>query len=404
MIRAVVGSSLKFRRLVVAAAAGAVILGIATLPSASVDALPEFSPPYVEIQTEALGLSAEEVEQLITVPLEADLLNGVAWLDSIESTSVTGLSSIVLTFEMGTDPIRARQMVSERLTQAHAIPNVSKPPVMLQPLSSSNRLMMVSLSSEELSLIDMSVLARWTIRPRLMGVQGVANVAIWGQRERQLQVLADPKRLQQAGVSLDDVIETTGNALWVSPLTFLEASTPGTGGFIDTPNQRLAVQHRLPIHSAEDLGRVTIETPDGTVGVVRLSDVADVVEDHQPLIGDAFVDDASGLLLVIEKFPEANTLEVTAAVDDALAAMAPGLSGVQFDSTVFRPANFVESAVGSVALATLIGLVLVAVVVAGPLFFWGAAVISLISIATSIVVGGLVLVALGATINAMTVA
>src|SRR5918996_635933 len=282
MIRAVVGSSLKFRRLVVAAAAGAVILGIATLPSASVDALPEFSPPYVEIQTEALGLSAEEVEQLITVPLEADLLNGVAWLDSIESTSVTGLSSIVLTFEMGTDPIRARQMVSERLTQAHAIPNVSKPPVMLQPLSSSNRLMMVSLSSEELSLIDMSVLARWTIRPRLMGVQGVANVAIWGQRERQLQVLADPERLQQAGVSLDDVIETTGNALWVSPLTFLEASTPGTGGFIDTPNQRLAVQHRLPIHSAEDLGRVTIETPDGTAGVVRLSDVADVVEDHQP--------------------------------------------------------------------------------------------------------------------------
>ena len=146
--------------------------------------------------------------------------------------------------------------------------------------------MIVGLSSEELSLIEMSVLARWTIGPRLMGVPGVANVAIWGQRERQLQVQVDPEQLQDTGVTLEQVVETTGNALWVSSLSFLEASTPGTGGFIDTPNQRLGIWHVLPISSPEDLAQVPV---DGTAWL--LGDVAKVVEDHQPLIGDAVVND-----------------------------------------------------------------------------------------------------------------
>ena len=118
--------------------------------------------------------------------------------------------------------LTANGMVAERLTQAHALPNVSKPPVMLQPLSSTSRVMMVGLSSADVSLIDMSVLARWTIRPRLLGVPGVANVSIWGQRERQLQVLVDPERLRHERVTLQQVIETAGNALWVSPLTYIE--------------------------------------------------------------------------------------------------------------------------------------------------------------------------------------
>ncbi|MGH9199277.1 MAG: efflux RND transporter permease subunit, partial [Acidimicrobiia bacterium] len=225
MIRRIIGWSLQARILIVVLAAALVFFGTRQLDDTKVDTLPEFEPPTVEIQTEALGLSAAEVEQLITVPLEADLLAGVAWLDVIRSESVPGLSSIELIFEPGTDVLRARQMVQERMTQAHALPNVSKPPTMLQPTSSTSRVMMVSLTSEELSLIDMSVLARWTIRPRLLGVEGVSNVSIWGQREQQLQVQVDPQRLKDQGVSLDEVIATTGNALWVSPLTFLEAST-----------------------------------------------------------------------------------------------------------------------------------------------------------------------------------
>ena len=226
MIRWIVGSSLKSRGLVVVLAAALLFFGFTQLRNVPVDVLPEFTPPTVEIQTEALGLSAAEVEELITVPLEQDLLNGVAWLDTIRSESVPGLSKIEMIFEPGTDVLRARQVVQERLTQAHALPQVSKPPQMIQPLSSTSRVMMVGLSSKQLTPIEVSVLARWTVRPRLMGVPGVANVAIWGQRERQLQVQADPKRLQDHGVTLSQVIQTTGNALWVSPLTFLEASRP----------------------------------------------------------------------------------------------------------------------------------------------------------------------------------
>ena len=137
---------------------------------------------------------------------------------------------------------------------------------MLQPQSSTGRALMVSLSSDTLSPIELGVQARWTVVPRLSGVPGVANVVTWGQKERQLQVLVDPERLADNDVTLDQVISTTGNALWFSPLSFLEASTPGTGGFIDMNNQRLGVQHLSPITDAEQLGQVVIEQPEGTVG------------------------------------------------------------------------------------------------------------------------------------------
>src|SRR5919108_2915508 len=180
MMRWLIGAGLRFRLVVVGLAAAVIALGVTQLPKAPVDVLPEFTPPYAEIQTEALGLSAEEVEQFVTVPLEADLLNGVEGVDVIRSQSVPGLSSIVLVFEPGFDVYTARALVQERLTQvgAAAFPNVSKPPTMLQPLSSSSRVMMIGLSSDKLSPIEKSVIARWTMRPRLMGVTGVANVSI----------------------------------------------------------------------------------------------------------------------------------------------------------------------------------------------------------------------------------
>src|SRR5919108_5110253 len=288
MLRSMIGSSLNLRFLVVILAVVAMLAGAAQLRQMPVDILPEFSLPYVEIQTEALGLSAEEVEQFITTPMEQDLLAGVPWLDVIRSESRPGLSSIVLTFEPGTDLIRARQMVGERLAQAFALPHVSKPPTMIQPLSSTSRFIIVGLSSKQLSLIQLSVLARWTIGPRIMGVPGVANVAIWGNRDRQLQVLVDPKQLGEHNLSLLKILETTGNALWVSSLSFLEASTPGTGGFIDTPQQRLGIWHLSPLVSAQDLARVPIEGAEN----LHLGQVTTVVEDHQPLIGDAILDES----------------------------------------------------------------------------------------------------------------
>lgn len=399
MMAWIVESSLRFRPLIVGIAVATMIFGVAQLGSMPRDVMPEFTPPYVEIQTEALGLSAEEVEQLITVPLEADLLAGLPWVDVLRSQSLPGLSSVVVVFKPGTDLLRARQMVAERLTQAHALPQVSKPPALLQPLSSASRVMMIGVSSKDLSLIDMSVLARWTIRPRLMGIPGVANVAIWGQREQQLQVQVDPARLRDKGVSLSQVIDTTGNALWVSPLSFLEASTPGTGGFIDTPNQRLGIQHISPITTPADLAEVTVEGSS-----LRLGDVATVVEDHQPLIGDAVINDGPGLLLVVQKFPDANVLEVTQGLEQALDDLRPGLTGVDFDATLYRPASFIESATANLAIALLVGIILVALVLGVFFFSWRAALIGIVAIPLSLMAAGLVLYALGATVNAMTVA
>jgi Cu/Ag efflux pump CusA len=365
-----------------------------------VDALPEFSRPRVEVQTEALGLSAEEMEALITTPMEADLLNGVSWVKEIRSESIPGLSSIVLTFEKNTDIMRARQMVQERLVGITGLPSISTPPAMVNPRSSVNRCMVIGLTSKKMSLIEISVLARWVIKPRLMGVPGVANVSIWGQRERQLQVQVDPEKLRDQGVSLMQVIRTTGNALWVSPLTFLEASTPGTGGWIDTPNQRLGVRHVLPIKTAKDLGRVAIEGAPSK----ELSDVATVAEDHQPLIGDAIVEHVPALMLVVEKFPWANTMEVTDDVEEALENLQPGLSGLDTDPTLFRPATFLELGLKNLSTALLVGAVLIIAALFAFLYNWRTAVIGTVSILVSVIVAGIVLYAYWANVNMLVVA
>jgi CzcA family heavy metal efflux pump len=396
----IIGSGVKFGRLVVAAAIVLVAIGILQLRGARVDAYPQFTPPSVQVQTEALGLSAAEVEQLITVPLEQDLLNGIPWLDKIESDSMTGLSSIDLIFDPGTDLLLARQAVQERLSQAHALPAVGSPPIMIPPLASASRVMMIGLSSTELSPVDISVLARWKIRPKLMGLPGVANVAIWGQRDRQLQVLVDPDKLKTRGVSLNQVVDATGNALWVSPLTFVEASTPGTGGFVDTPNQRFSVQHIFPITTPKQLASVTMEGPNGRT--LRLSDVASVVEGHQPLIGDSAGAGGPDVMLVVEKFPETNTLDVTRAVDEALAELRPGLAGVQIDANAYRPANFITAALHNLGWGILAGLLLAVALLGLLLRSWRVAVIAAGTVPLSLLAAAYVLFLRGTTFTTMT--
>ena len=354
-MRWIVESSLRLAAVVAVGAVVVMVLGVVALRHAPVDTLPEFLPPQVQVQTEALGLSTSEVEQFITVPLE-DEFNGLAFLDHLRSQSVPGLSSIELTFKPGTDIYKARQLVTERVAQGPSVVNVGTPPVVIQPLSAESRVMMIGLSSKSLSMIELSTLARWRIRPRLLAVPGVANVTIWGQRDQQLQVLVDPARMASHQVSLEQVINTAGDAMWTSPLTFVEASSPGADGFIDIPNQRLSVQHVLPIRSARDLAAVPVEDTGGTP--LRLSAVATVVEDHPALRGDAVLQSGAGFLLVVEKFPGANTLAVTRGIDAAMADLKPGLAGVSVDTSIFRPASFIETALRDIGVAALVGFVL----------------------------------------------
>ncbi len=402
MMRWIVGTSLRFRVLVVAVAAGIMVVGFGQLGSASVDVFPEFAPPKVEVQTPCLGLSATEVEGLVTVPLE-EALNGVENLAEMRSRSLAQLSQIELIFEPGTDLILARQLVQERLaTVSASLPTWASPPSMIQPLSATSRVMKIGLSSEKRSLMEMSMISYWTIRAKLLGVPGVANVAIWGERLQMLQVQVEPDRLLSHHVSLNQVMEVTANALDAGLLRFSEGAVIGTGGFIDTPNQRMDVQHVLPITTPEELGEVVVRQAGDER--LRLRDVASVVEDHQPLIGDAVINDGPGLMLIVEKLPWGNTLEVTERVEAALEALKPGLSGIEIDTTIFRPATFIETALDNLTRALVLGCLLVILVLGAFLFEWRTALISIISIPLSLVAAGLVLLWRDTTFNTMILA
>lgn len=391
MLSGVIATSLRLRAAVAVGCVVLLLVGFRSLRTAPLDVFPEFAPPYVEIQTEAPGLSTEEVESLVTVPLE-NSLNGTGGVKTIRSKSVLGLSSIVMIFTEGTDLLRARQLVQERLSvEAPRLPVIARPPVILQPLSSTSRLLKIGVWSKTLSQRDLTVTALWTIRPRLMAIPGVANVAIWGQRDKQFQVLVDPARLRANGVSLDAVIKASTEA------TSLEA-----GGFIDTPNQRLALRYGSMVQSAGDLGRMVVDVKSGMP--LRLSDVAEIAIGSPAPIGDAVINDGPGLLLIVEKQPRANTLALTRQIEATLELLKPGLKDIELDATIFRPATFIEKALENLSHALYIGCGWVVLVLVVFLFDWRTALISLLAIPLSLVSAILVLTAFGASINTMVLA
>jgi CzcA family heavy metal efflux pump len=405
MFRWLIGSSLEFRVVVLGIAAALIVFGSVQLQKMPMDVFPEYEQPIVKVQTDAIGLSAQEIEDMITLNLE-ELLSGVPWLDSIRSESVTGLSSIELRFHRGTDLIRARQMVQERLALAIYLPNVAQPPQILQPLSATSRFMMIGISSDTVEPTELSMLARWTIQPKLLGIPGVSNLAIWGQRLRQMHVQIDPARLNDARLIQNDVITAAGDALWVSPLTYLKGSTPGTGGWVDGPEQRLGVQHVMPIRTPEDMAKVAVASQHLLLKgkKMALGEVAEVSFGHPPLIGDAYVNGGKGLLLVVEKFPSANTLEVTRGVEKALAELRLGLPGVMIDASVFKLATYIEDSVSNLTQALIIGGILVILVIGAFVFNWRTALIGLVSIPVSLFAAVIVLDWMGATLNTMILA
>ena len=404
MMRWIIGSSLKVRYLLVAAASMLMYFGVGEIRDVPVDVFPEFAPPKVEVQTSSLGLSAAEVEQLITVPLE-ESLQGMDGIDIVRSKSVPQLSSIELIFEPGTNLLEARQQVQERVgVVTPLLPTWAAPPIMIQPLSATSRVMKIGLSSDERSVIEMSMISYWTIRQRLLSVPGVANVAIWGERLQMMQVQVEPDRMNAHAVTLDQVMGVTADALDAGLLQYSDGAVIGTGGFVETPNQRLGVRHVLPIVTPEDLAKVVITPATAGTPALHLSDVATVTEDHQPLIGDAVINDGPGLMLIVEKLPWGNTLEVTRGVEEAMAALAPGLSGITVDTTIFRPATFVEISIDNLTRAMLLGFLLVMLIIGAFLFEWRVALISVLTIPLSLMAAGLVLYWRGTTVNTMVLA
>jgi len=402
MLRWIVESSLRFRFIVMAIGVSLMYFGVLRLRDLPVDVFPEFAPPKVEIQTIALGLSPTEVESLVTVPLE-NTLSGVPGIAFMRSKSVPQLSSITMIFEPGVDELGARQLVAERIAIAsQSLPTWAAPPYMMPPLSATSRVMKIGISSKDRSVMDLSMLAYWTIRARLLGVPGVANVAIWGEQLKMLQVQVDPDRLAQAGVTLDEVQEATSDALDVGLLRYSDGAHIGTGGFIETPNQRMAVQNMPVSVTPETLAQVPVSTR--TDAPLRLRDVAELAWGPQGMVGDAIINDGPGLMLIVEKFPWGNTLAVTRGVEAALEEMKPGLPGVEIDTTLFRPASFVEDSIDNLSHALLLGCMLVVVVLFAFLYDWRTALICIVAIPLSLLAAGLVLYQSGSSVNTMVLA
>jgi CzcA family heavy metal efflux pump len=388
---ALIRFSVRFRGVVVALACVALGYGIYALRQAKYDVFPEFAPPQVGIQTEAPGLAPEQVEVLVTQPLE-NIINGVPGLTTLRSGSIQGLSVITAIFDPSTDIYRDRQLVSERLSEAAAqLPTGVAAPIMTPLTSSASLALVVGLTSDRRSLMDLHTLAEWTIRPRLLAVPGVAKVAIFSRERRSLQIQIHPDALARFGVGLNEVLNAARQATGVRG-----------GGFIDTPNQRIVLQTEGQSLTPEQIGQTVLSSAAGTS--ITLANVATVVEAPEPVIGAAAIDGQPGVILNVSEQYEANTVEVTRRVEAALAQLRPGLerAGVTLHEDLFRPANFINTATGNVQSSLLLGGILVMVVLFLFLFDLRSAAISCVAIPLSLLAAIIVLQRFDITLNTMT--
>ncbi len=390
MLRTIVAHSLTHRRVVVTLAAMLALYGVWTARHAKIDVLPEFAPPQVQIQTEAPGFAPDQVELLVTLPIETTL-GGVSGLDTLRSESIQGLSVITAVFRDGVDVYKARQVVAESLADiGPRLPSDVRPP-RLSPLTSATMdVLKIGLTSATRSPMDLRTLADWTIRPRLLMVPGVARVNVFGGEVRQMQVQVRTDALRAHGVTLADVVASAR-----------AATTLRGAGFVETAAQRIVMEAAGNAHTTGDVA-ATVVAVSGTTPV-RLGDVAAVVEGSAPKFGDALIQGEPGVLLSLSAAYGANTVEVTAGLERALDELAPLLAreGVTLHPALHRPASFVEAAIANLRTALLVGIALVIVVLLLFLNDVRAALVSLIAIPLSLFTAVIILDRLGVTLNTM---
>ena len=391
MLQAIVRWSIHNRAAVVVLAVLLLAGGFYAAGHSHYDVFPEFAPPQVVIQTEAPGLSAGEVEQLVTLAVE-QAVNGVPRLAVLRSQSTQGLSVVTVIFQDGTDIYRARQLVAERLGELGGQLPVGVLPPRLGPLTATTgRLLVVGFTSDKLSTLELRDRIQWGVRPRLLAVQGVAQVTLFGGAVRQLQVQVYPEQLRARNLTLTDVLEATRQATGVRG-----------AGFQENANQRLILRVAGQVFSAARLGETVVTTSEGTP--VRLRDVATVRAAGAPKFGDAAIDGKPGVTLTVYRQYSGDTPEATRRVEAELEKLRPGLEreGITVHPALFRQADFIEYAIGNVTESLLIGAGLVVVVLFVFLFNLRTAFISLTAIPLSLLGAVLVLWAFGISLNTLT--
>lgn len=391
MLNQIVHFSLRFRGVVVTLACVMVAYGIYVAAHAKLDVFPDFVPPEVSVETEAPGLSPEQVEILVTRPIES-AINGLGNMESLRSESIAGLSTITAIFREGTDIRFARQMVQERLGQITAeLPTGVKTPVMGALMSSTMDLLKIGLVSTNLTPMELRTFADWTVKPRLLSVPGVAHCIVFGGEVRQLQIQVHPDKLMAYGLSVSDVLNAAAN------------STGVTGaGFVENANQRILIQTEGQALTPEVLGGVELTHVNGRT--VRLKDVASVVEAGAPKFGDALIQGQHGVFMALASQYGANTEEATLAVEAALKDMEPLFKNEQITlyPQLHRPATFIENSLRNIRHSLYLGGILVAVVLVLFLGHFRAALISITAIPLSLLTALVVLDKLGYTLNTIT--
>ncbi|HTG45448.1 MAG TPA: efflux RND transporter permease subunit [Verrucomicrobiae bacterium] len=396
MLSRIVGLSLQYRGSVVALALLLSIYGVYLARQSKLDVFPDFVPPQVTVQAESPGFSAEEVEALVTRPIE-NAMNGVIGLQSLRSESIQGLSIVTANFEENVSVILARQLLGEKLAAlAGQLPAGVKPPKMTPLTSATMDLLKIGLQSTHLSPRQLRTFADWTLVPRLLAVPGVAKASVFGGEVRQFQVQVIPERLVLFNLSLANVVAS------VRAATGIRAA-----GFIETAQQRITVQSLGQTLTTEELGEMIIAQPAGSNAVagasLRLRDIARVIEGAEPKFGDALIQGGEGVLLTMSSQFGANTLDTTRAVEAALDEMRPLLKteGIALWPRLHRPATFIENALKHMRRSLLWGAVFVAAVLFLFLFNFRTALISLAAIPLSLLGPIILLSHWGVTLNMM---
>lgn len=391
MLSTIVAWTLRFPRLVIAAALLLLAYGGVVLAHAKLDVFPDFVPAQAEVQTEAPGMTAEQVEQLVTRPVEQSV-NGASGVAAVRSESQAGLSTVTVVFAEGSDPYRARQVVAEALGSIGALPSGVGTPKVAPLTSSTMDLLKIGFTSDRLSPMQLRDLVQWTVRPRLLAAAGVARATVYGGEVRRIEVQVRPEALAARDLGLGDVLAAARTATGVSG-----------GGYIDTPQQRILIEPRGQAQTAADIAEAPLP-PVAGAAPARIGDVAVVRDAPAPQIGDALIMGKPGVLIALSSQYGANTLEATHAVEAALGELGPALKaqGVNVNAGLHRPANFISSALWGIADDLMIGAVLIAVVLFLFLRDLRTVVIAFISIPLALLTAVIVLDALGVTLNTMT--
>ena len=388
---AIIAFCVRHRAAVIALGCLLLAFGLASLLGAQYDVFPEFAPPTISIQTEAPGLTPEQIEMLVTTPIETQV-NGVPGIQRLTSSSMQGISVIDISFDPATDIYRDRQVVAERLAvAAQQLPQGAGAPDMTPLTSTTGTVLVVGLTSKSRSLMDLKAVAQWTLRPRLLAVPGVSDVSIFGRDTPSIQIQVHPQQLARYGLGMNDVLAAAQKATAVRG-----------AGFIDTGTQRIVFQSEgQSVTAAQLAGTVLIGHG---AARVTLGDVASVVEAPEPAIGGGLIDGEPGVVLYIIEQYHANTVDVTRGAEAALAGMSAGLKaqGIDFHPDLFRAANFIATAMSNIRSSLYFGGALVIIVLTLFLFDWRTAAISIAAIPLSLLSAIIVLQRLGGSLNTMT--